>query len=58
MKAPFVQAKDHDHEDVDLEFRADETMNAVLNFVLSLCACVLLLAAIYVLANVNMVVGA
>ena len=57
-KAPYVRAKDFDHEDVETEFRADETLNAVFKFGMSFVVFLLLLLAIYVLANITFVVGA
>ena len=57
QQAPYIRAKDFDHEDIETEFTADETLNAVFMFGMSFVVFVLLLLAIYVLANVNMVVG-
>jgi hypothetical protein len=57
QQAPFVQFKDYDHEDVDNEFRADETLNTVFKFGASFVVFLLLLCAIYFLVNVNMVAG-
>lgn len=57
QQAPYMRAKDFDHEDVDTEFRADETLNAVFKFGMSFVVFILLLCAIYFLVNVNMVAG-
>lgn len=57
-QAPYVRMKDYDHEDVDAEFRADETLNAVFKFGASFVVFLLLLCAIYFLVNVNMIAGA
>ena len=57
QQAPYIRAKDFDHEDVETEFRADETLNAVFKFGMSFVVFVLLLCAIYFLINANMVAG-
>ena len=58
QQAPYIRAKDFDHEDIETEFTADETLNAVFKFGMSFVVFVLLLLAIYVLANIAFVVGA
>ena len=57
QQAPYVMAKDYDHEDVDNEFRADETLEAVFKFGASFVVFVLLLCAIYFLIKVSMIAG-
>lgn len=57
QQAPYIRAKDFDHEDIETEFTADETLNAVFMFGMSFVVFVLLLCAIYFLVNVNMVAG-
>ena len=57
QQAPYIRAKDFDHEDVETEFTADETLNVVFKFGMSFVVFVLLLCAIYFLVNVNMVAG-
>lgn len=57
QQAPYIRAKDFDHEDIETEFIADEILNAVFKFGMSFVVFVLLLCAIYFLVNVNMVAG-
>lgn len=58
QQAPYIRAKDFDHEDIETEFTADETLNAVFKFGMSFVVFVLLLCAIYFLVNIAFVVGA
>ena len=58
QQAPYIRAKDFDHEDVETEFTADETLNAVFKFGMSFVVFVLLLCTIYFLVNIAFVVGA
>ena len=58
QQAPYIRAKDFDHEDIETEFTADETLNTLFKFGLSFVVFVLLLVAIYVLTNIAFVVGA
>ena len=58
QQAPYIRAKDFDHEDIETEFTADKTLNVVFMFGMSFVVFVLLLCAIYFLVNIAFVVGA
>lgn len=58
QQAPYIRAKDFDHEDIEMEFTADETLNMFFKVGMSFVVFALLLVAIYVLANIAFVVGA
>ena len=51
-RAPFMQAKDFDHEDVELEFTAGSTLLWFVNFLASCGVFALLMCAIAVVAQV------
>ena len=51
-RAPFMQAKDFDHEDVDVEFTADRTLSVSANLLASIGVFTLLMTAIAFLAQV------
>ena len=48
-KAPYVRAKDFDHEDVETEFRADRTLSLIANILASLGVFAALMCVIAVL---------
>lgn len=52
MKAPYVQMKDYDHEDVEVEFPASKTLNTIANVLASIGVFCVLMLAIVVLAKV------
>lgn len=45
-RAPFMQAKDYDHEDTDVEFTADRTLTIIANILASIGVFALLMLAI------------
>lgn len=49
--APFLQAKDFDHEDVETEFTSDGTLSVIANILASLGVFTLLMCVIAVLAQ-------
>lgn len=51
-KAPFVQYKRFDHEDVETDFHVDSTLSVIANVLASLGVFALLMCAIAVLAQV------
>ena len=50
--APFLQAKDFDHEDVETEFTSDGTLSIIANILASIGVFTLLMCAIAVVAQV------
>ena len=46
MKAPYIRMKDYDHEDVDVEFSASQTLNTIANVLASIGVFTLFLALI------------
>ena len=51
-RAPFIQAKDFDHEDVVTEFHADTALSVIANTLASFGVFAALMCAIAVLAQV------
>lgn len=45
-KAPYIRAKDYDHEDVDAEFKAEETLGLLANVLASFAMFTLLMLSI------------
>lgn len=52
MKAPYIRMKDYDHEDVDVEFSASQTLNTIANVLASIGVFCALMLAIAVMAQV------
>ena len=52
MKAPYLQMKDYDHEDVETEFTSDGTLSIIANILASIGVFTLLMCAIAVVAQV------
>ena len=52
QQAPYIRAKDYDHEDVDTEFRSDSTLNIIANILASLGVFAMLMTAIAIVAQV------
>ena len=50
--APFLKAKDFDHEDVSTDFHADSTLSVIANILASFGVFTLLMCAIAVVAQV------
>jgi len=51
-RAPFMQAKDYDHDDVATEFTADRTLSVIANILASIGVFALLMTAIAIVAQV------
>ena len=52
QQAPYIRAKDFDHDDVETEFTADAVLNTIANVLASVGAFSLLMFAIVVLMQV------
>jgi hypothetical protein len=52
MKAPYVQMKDYDHEDVEVEFPASKTLAIIANILASIGVFAALMLAIAIVAQV------
>lgn len=52
QQAPYIRAKDFDHDDVDTEFRADRTLAIIANVLASIGVFCALMLAIAVMAQV------
>jgi hypothetical protein len=52
QQAPYMRAKDFDHEDVDYEFTSDRTLAWIANILASLGIFCLLMVAIGVVAQI------
>jgi hypothetical protein len=52
MKAPYVQMKDYDHEDVEVEFPASKTLAIIANILASIGVFAALMFAIAIVAQV------
>ncbi len=51
-RAPFMQAKDFDHEDIDVEFTPDGTLAIIANILASIGVFAALMFAIAIVAQV------
>jgi len=52
QQAPYMRAKDYDHEDIDVEFKADGTLAIVANVLASIGVFCALMMAILIVAQV------